>query len=155
MKVKKDGRPFGTTRVLVEPDFDLHPDYALNEALRKITKHGRLDVLAVYLKADPAFAFTARWDEPAQRLDVDPPDSWSRTRQRRFRQGRDGYGGHHPEPLPDRHFAVNLQVPGLTIFRGVVSLACARELHLEGDTLRLTGGLATFKVGRDNVASGA
>ena len=62
MKVKKDGRPFGTTRVLVEPDFDLHPDYALNEALRKITKHGRLDVLAVYLKADPAFAL-AYWGE--------------------------------------------------------------------------------------------
>jgi hypothetical protein len=146
--LRKDGRPFGTTRVLIEPGFDLHPDYALDQTLRRITATGRLDVLAVYLKAARLLKFTARWDERAGLLDIDPPDGWPRSRQSRYLRGLDGYGTHHPALLPDRRFEVHVQIPGGTLFRGVVSFGFSREFHLGGATFSLAGGNATFTVGR-------
>lgn len=105
-------------------------------------------MLTIRSKADRLRAFAARWDKREGQLDVDPPDGWSPTRRRKFRRGLDGYGGHHPTLLPDRRFDMHIEIPGLTVFRGIVSFGFSRELHLGGLRLSLTGGDATFTLGR-------
>ena len=119
--LRKDGRAFGVHRVVVEPGDVLHPDYELlTPTPRRITRTGRLIVLELRPKVEGLLGFAGRWDERADRLDIDPIGG-TRTAQANFRKGSRGYGGHHPVLLPDRRFDVTIRVPGLTVFRGVVS----------------------------------
>jgi hypothetical protein len=136
--LRKDGRAFEVTRVLVEPDY-LHPDYDLDQTPRRITPTGRLTVLEILPRLAGRLGFSGRWDERAGSLDIDPPEDWSRTVQAKFRNGWGGYGGHHPVLLPDRRFDVHIRVPGLTVFRGVVSFGLGRELEVPSGAIGLTG----------------
>jgi hypothetical protein len=153
--LKKDGRAFAVTEVLVEDGYTIHEDYRLHpeprpdsnriKEPRRITSTGHLIVLQILPKVEGLTGFCLRWDERPGLLDVDLIGG-TRTARSNFRKGLRGYEGHHPEPLPDRRFDVKIRMPGLTVFRGVVSFGLGRETEVPGDTLTLTGYSPVVKI---------
>lgn len=144
--VRKDGRAFEVTKVLVESDFYLHSDYDLDQTLRRITTTGHLIVLEIRPKVEGLLGFSGRWDERADSLDIDPVGGTSTARSN-FYKGRGGYQGHHPTRQPDRRFDVHIVVPDdVLVFRGVVSFGLGRELEVPGDSLTLTGYSPLIKI---------
>ena len=81
--------------------------------------------------------FVGRWDEKATSLDFDAVDDRGNV------DKAVAFDGHHPTPLPERRFAVEIRFPqaGRLIFAGIVSfglgfdVALREELHLQAEVI--------------------
>jgi hypothetical protein len=129
----KDGKAFGTNLVTVEEGYVVHSDYELALlSFADIGETGLLKVFEVTPNGTGKPGFVGRWDEKKNRLDVDITGVTEEVT-RLFQKGRQGYLGHHPDPLPgpERRFPVVLRVPDAgMVFSGVLSFGLRRKLAL-------------------------
>jgi hypothetical protein len=105
----------------------VHPDYRIEECDGILSKTGKLEVLKVVSKSSSGPRFTARWDQRAERLDVDIFNV-SNPVVRKFKNNKHGYAGHHTSRTGDpdkRVFQVTIKIPEAVIFDGTVSFSNA------------------------------
>jgi hypothetical protein len=135
----KDGKAFRTTRVEVEPGWSVADSYNLRLAEgQEISPTGLLTVLELVPREAGLPNFVGRWHEKVQALKIDI-GGVSKASMKRFRNSEAGYAGHHPLQLSDRHFQIELQIPGTYVFRGVVSFGLGRDLALGAAALCVAG----------------
>jgi len=83
--------------------------------------------------ATPEADFVLRWDEKANRLDVEPPVNASRRQKQMFRNGTNGYSGHQPEKIGSgpRVFKVDIIWNCKGLYHGEIGYNLAREVELK------------------------
>jgi len=81
--------------------------------------------------ATPEADFMLRWDEKANRLDVEPPVNASKRQKRMFRNGTNGYSGHQPERIGSdpRVFKVDIIWNCMELYHGEIGFNLAREVE--------------------------
>ena len=108
---------------------DSQYDIVLGES---IGKTGPLVVAILKAKnATPEVDFVLRWDEKANYLDVEPPVNATRAQKQKFRNGTDGYSGHHPEKIGSslRVFKVDITWNYKGLYHGEIGYNLAREVE--------------------------
>ena len=128
----RNGKAFKTNEVKVNLDY-IDARYELSHYPKNdITPSGLLTIgeLKSRDKSLPEFLF--RWDEKAESLDVDIINT-PEVNKRKFKSGKEGYGGHHPKRIADeknRTFEVDIKIPNFQVFKGKVSFGLHRELEV-------------------------
>lgn len=81
--------------------------------------------------APPKAAFILRWDEKANCLDVEPPANATRKQKQLFRNGTNGYSGHHPEKIGSgpRVFEVDIVWNCKGLYHGEIGFSLGREVE--------------------------
>ena len=108
---------------------DSQYDIVLGES---IGKTGPLVVAILKAKnATPEVDFVLRWDEKANYLDVEPPVNATRAQKQKFRNGTDGYSGHHPEKIGSgpHVFKVDIIWNCKGLYRGEIGFSLARAVE--------------------------
>ncbi len=127
----RDGKAFKTTEVNVKQDY-IDAGYELfRYPKNEITPTGLLTVGELKPKDKTLPGFLFRWDEKAERLDVDIKNV-SEDIKKDFKRGIRGYDGHHTKRVPDeknRIFEVGIKIPKITVFEGKISFGLHRELE--------------------------
>jgi hypothetical protein len=140
-KIKKisnwEGRVSKISNLVVTPRY-VNPDYKYEICDGFLTDTGKLEILTLIAKSGGGPYFIARWDYRPEHLDIDMHNA-SRSAIRKFKNNKDGYGGHHTNRTTDpnkRIFDVTIELPNSVIFDGEVSFSNTYEVkvsvHAEG-----------------------
>jgi hypothetical protein len=122
----KNGRPIFRVDKISSPKVEIryiHPDYVFHFEEGGLTDTGLLNVFKIDSLTSPSCPqFVGRWDQSVETLDVDVFNV-STTSGVKFRAGKDGFTGHHPQRLSDsnRSYNITVRLPTGMIFDGSVS----------------------------------
>jgi len=123
--------------VKVEEPYHCNSDYKLElYPGQEVTSTGLLVIAKLKPEKSSLPEFWFRWDEKADRLDVDMKpehEDWEKE--------KNGYEGHHPVDLKRRVFRVSIKIPGIDVFQGTISLPSLSEKVKTKGTVPITGEL--------------
>lgn len=133
----RDGKAFSTNKIEIKETRYLNPKYEIAVcSTNPITPTGLLIVGKLNPKETGLPDFCFRWDEKAEALDVDI-DGVSEAEKEDFKNGRNGYQGHHTIRIAssnDRIFELDIGTPQIKVFTGCLSVCLNRELELNEKT---------------------
>lgn len=142
----QDGKVFEINSLTIGEGY-LNPNYSLlKQDSAVLGATGRLDIFELRPKSGGGPSFSGRWDGGSrdkgkvERDDLDIDISGvSIAEQRRFRNGEDGYAGHHPKRIastPARVYEVSIRTPndGI-IFDGTVSFSVHRKMEFRASMI--------------------
>jgi len=136
---KPDGKVFEVRDLDVQRRH-LDPDYEFEMGDGTLGPTGHLIVFTLKPIRSGLPAFTARWDGGVreggkERFDLDVDiDGVSESERRRFRNGKEGYAGHHAvkvQSATGHAYDVTINTPRGTIFEAAVSFTLHRKLGLD------------------------
>ena len=110
----------------------IDPRYKLEPCDGIIGETGKLEVLKLVADLIKEPYFVARWDQRAEHLDIDMKNA-TKVAVRKFKNGIDGYAGHHTDRTinPKRRvFEINIGIPERAIFHGEVSFSNTYDAHI-------------------------
>jgi len=113
------------SHTFIDSQYDIVPG-------KPIGKTGPLVIATLKAKnATQEANFVLRWDEKDNRLDVEPPVNASRRQKQMFRNGTNGYSGHHPEKIGSslRVFKVDITWNYKGLYHGEIGYNLAREVE--------------------------
>jgi hypothetical protein len=126
-----DGRVSKISNLVVKPRY-VNPDYRSEPCDGILTDTGKLEILKLISKSGAGPYFIARWDQRPEHLDIDMHYA-SKGAIRKFKNKKDGYGGHHTNRTTDpnkRIFDVKIELPDGVIFDGEVSFSNTYEVKV-------------------------
>jgi hypothetical protein len=108
----------------------IDPCYKLEPCDGILTDTGRLQVLKLTSNSDIDPFFIARWDQTPEHLDIDIYGA-SNSAIEKFKNNKDGYGGHHTSRPADPHkriFEIRIKMLERIIFEGTVTFTLTLEM---------------------------
>jgi hypothetical protein len=126
-----DGRVSKITNLVVKPRY-INSDYMSEPCDGILTDTGKLEILKLIAKSGTGPYFIARWDQRPEHLDIDMHNA-SKGAIRKFKNNKDGYGGHHTNRATDPHtriFDVKIELPEGVIFHGEVAFSNTYEIKV-------------------------
>jgi hypothetical protein len=149
---KQDGKAFETYNVEIKTTF-LDPRYRPPlESCNVIADTGPLNVFELMPISENLPSFKGRWDEKKEALDVDI-EGVSKAEWRRFKDGRQGYSGHHSKRVSSAKgwaYEVSISTPGGMVFEATVCFNLLRKIGFEASMQPFAGKLDTKVVRADD-----
>jgi hypothetical protein len=144
---KEDGKVFEAKDIAIDVRF-LNPKYVLLKQGTAVPEEmGRINIFELRRKSGDGPFFSARWDGGSRDKGKDRADldvdiyGVSKAEQRRFKNGANGYAGHHSNKIAStmgHTHEVSITTPkDNLIFSGVVSFSVLRKMGFQASTTPL------------------